>query len=582
MWWLEHATRLKEERLALSELEEVSPWLKNVKWHAASGPTFEVDFDVVHGDEIFNMRMRYPVHFPYAPPSVFPKEKQKLSFHQYGAGGELCLEFRADNWEQNITGAMMIESTYRLLSGERAEVTDGENAEVPSAHHETLGQKLRGENYRFLVSPRLREQLLQLEMGKIYRGTFTEHRVEKTDVASMNSITLGEDDNVWSDNTVLKGRRLFNTVIFMTPELSSIAKLLPTELVASLFDIAGFSDEADRIITDSDLTGILLTDGRSVCFGYIATLEEKRKIIWYENVDVPDPEVRLPSSYVELENKSVGIIGCGSIGAKIAASLARSGIGKFVLIDDDILMPGNIVRHDLDTRGAGHHKVIALKDRLKGISPNCKVISRQIALGGQESASSAASALEQLNDCDVIIDATAAPEAFNKCAAIATLKKKCLVWAEVFAGGIGGMIVRARPNIDPPPFAARRQVYSWCEERGVPWTADATRYDAQEEGQPTLVADDGDVSVIAAHATRFVTDILTQTEESIFPYSAYMIGLKAGWMFSQPFQTEPIILNPEPWEAPAPIDQEAIKEAVDFMMSLLPKTDDNDESSSTA
>ena len=581
MWWLEQAVRLKEERLAISELEEHSTWLQNIEWNAASGPTFEVDFDIVHGEETFNMRLRYPVHFPDTPPPVYPQEKQKLSPHQYGAGGELCLEYRADNWEQHITGAMMIESANRLLSGERPD-EEGNEGEVPSAHQENIGQKLRCETLRFLITPDLKEILKQLEIEKVYSATFTEHRLEKTDVASINSITCAEKGNLWHNTTVLRGDKTFNALLVVTPKLPSVAKLFPTESLVDALGYAGFTDEADRIVNDSDVKGILLTDGDSTCFGYIIRSEEKRKIIWYENIETPELEVRLPPSYTELKDKSVGIIGCGSMGSKIASSLARSGVEKFVLIDDDILMPGNIVRNDLDTRNTGHHKAIALKDRLKAISPKCKIISRQIAIGGQESAGAAASALEQLTDCDLLIDATANPEGFNRCSAIAQLKNKSLIWAEVFAGGIGGMIVRARPDKDPPPSVARRQIYNWCEEQGVPWTAEASGYDAQDEGLPPLVADDADVSVIAAHATRFATDILAQPDESIFPCSAYMVGLKEGWMFSQPFETHPITLTPESWKSPKPIDQEAMKEAMDFMMSLIPKTEDKDEDSASA
>ncbi|MCT4372027.1 ThiF family adenylyltransferase [Yangia mangrovi] len=40
-----------------------------------------------------------------------------------------------------------------------------------------------------------------------------------------------------------------------------------------------------------------------------------------------------------LADKSVGIVGCGSVGSKVAASLCRTGVGKFLLIDEDIFFP---------------------------------------------------------------------------------------------------------------------------------------------------------------------------------------------------------------------------------------------------
>jgi hypothetical protein len=35
------------------------------------------------------------------------------------AAGNSCLEYRADNWNPSVTGAMMMASTYRVLAGER-------------------------------------------------------------------------------------------------------------------------------------------------------------------------------------------------------------------------------------------------------------------------------------------------------------------------------------------------------------------------------------------------------------------------------------------------------------------------------
>ena len=44
----------------------------------------------------------------------------------------------------------------------------------------------------------------------------------------------------------------------------------------------------------------------------------------------------------EMLKKFAVIIGCGSVGARAALELARAGVGKFLLIDDDILKPHNI------------------------------------------------------------------------------------------------------------------------------------------------------------------------------------------------------------------------------------------------
>ena len=45
---------------------------------------------------------------------------------------------------------------------------------------------------------------------------------------------------------------------------------------------------------------------------------------------------------------SVVIVGCGSIGSHLAMCLAKSGVSKFTLIDNDIVVAENVPRHLCD------------------------------------------------------------------------------------------------------------------------------------------------------------------------------------------------------------------------------------------
>jgi hypothetical protein len=49
-----------------------------------------------------------------------------------------------------------------------------------------------------------------------------------------------------------------------------------------------------------------------------------------------------------------------------------------------------------------------------------------------------------------------------------------------------------------------------------------------------MIADDADVSVISAHLARMSLDTLRPFEESDYPYSAYLIGLRKEWIFQAP------------------------------------------------
>lgn len=59
------------------------------------------------------------------------------------------------------------------------------------------------------------------------------------------------------------------------------------------------------------------------------------------------------------------------------------------------------------------------------------------------------------------------------------------------------------------------------------------------------------MTIIAAHITRLVVDILVR-DETVFPQSAYAIGLRREWIFNAPFETFPIELEAGgEWQQPA-------------------------------
>ena len=74
-----------------------------------------------------------------------------------------------------------------------------------------------------------------------------------------------------------------------------------------------------------------------------------------------------------LAQKRVGVVGLGSGGGFVALSLAMSGVGKFVLIDDDTLEAANVVRHVADLREVGRPKAEAVADLIRQRNPNAEI-----------------------------------------------------------------------------------------------------------------------------------------------------------------------------------------------------------------
>lgn len=543
MWFIRNPERLKSEIAGIETLRDNNAWLVATTNRVLKGPTFGVDFDLVVNGETLPFTLEYPSFFPEIPPSVIPRDGRHYSSHQYGTGGELCLEFRSDNWDPSITGSMMMESAYRLLSGKQ--FTSEDRTVVPSVHQSTLGQQLRGAGGRFLLTCGLKAHAATLPAGTGHRCSVIEiHGPNKTWTAYVAAVG-SPSTPAWNESTI--------------PARSDEAEPALLIRVGSLVDTP-ISDQGalDRLIATTSCDEVVpankkswaritvVTDAHCARLYYSIQYEGNWHLFPYTTIDLTnETAARLPEAYTGLASKKVGIVGGGSLGSKIATSLARSGVGSFILVDDDVLKPGNLVRHDLDTGSLGAHKVDGLESRLRAVAPGVNVRVRRVVLGGQESSGTTASVLDELATCDLLIDATADPQAFNFVAAVARQVLRPMIWAEVYAGGIGGFVCRLRPEHEPSPHAARRQYLAWCRAQGIAWHGDGERYDIERGDAPTLVADDADVAVIAAHASRMAIDALIRPDASAFPHPGYVIGLSTEWIFSEPFDTRPIDFCPD-------------------------------------
>ncbi len=576
MWFIRDHERIKFEVEGIEALRDGYAWLGAVTNRMRTGLKFCVDFDLIVNGKTLPFTLEYPAFFPETPPSVIPRDGVRHSSHQYGPGGELCLEFRSDNWDPSFTGAMMIESTYRLLSGENP--TANERAVVPSAHQDTIGQRLRGSSWRFLLSPELKAYAAGLPTGTGHLCSIIEvngpNRTWTAYVASVGS----SSDPEWQENTIPAGDAKGQSAVLICVASLADVSIVDQQALDSLI-VATSCDSIVSIDKNTSSRFTVIVDAHSARLFLSLRHEEVWHLISYTTVDLTDETARLPSAYDGLATKKVGIVGAGSLGSKIAASLARSGIGSFVLVDGDILKPGNLARHELDVGSLGAHKVDGLESRLRAVATNINVSARRVVLGGQESSGTTASVLDELATCDLLIDATADPQAFNFVASVARRALRPLIWAEVYAGGIGGFVGRLRPDSEPPPHAARRQYFEWCRNQGVPWLGEGVQYDAQRAGTLPLVADDADVTLIAAHASRMAVDVLIRSGASAFPHAGYVIGLSAEWIFDEPFDTRPIDFLPE-GEWRKEISDAQAGAAVDYVLSLLNQSVDADRSSS--
>ena len=76
----------------------------------------------------------------------------------------------------------------------------------------------------------------------------------------------------------------------------------------------------------------------------------------------------------KLQNSKVAIFGIGGVGSYVVEGLARAGVGKFILVDNDVVSVSNINRQIIATqKTVGKVKVEVAKKRILEINPNAEV-----------------------------------------------------------------------------------------------------------------------------------------------------------------------------------------------------------------
>ena len=81
----------------------------------------------------------------------------------------------------------------------------------------------------------------------------------------------------------------------------------------------------------------------------------------------------------KLSEASVMVFGIGGVGSHCIEALARSGVGKLILIDNDTVSVSNINRQSIAYQSTvGQYKTQVMKERIRDINPLIKVETHQM------------------------------------------------------------------------------------------------------------------------------------------------------------------------------------------------------------
>ncbi|MBP5648816.1 MAG: thiamine biosynthesis protein ThiF [Clostridia bacterium] len=136
---------------------------------------------------------------------------------------------------------------------------------------------------------------------------------------------------------------------------------------------------------------------------------------------------------------SVAICGLGGLGSNIAIALARSGVGRLILIDFDRVDVSNLHRQQYKTSQVGMLKAEALKENLKEIAPFVKLECYAEKVTEENAA-------RLLEKASIVIEAFDKAEEKAKLVnfALENMPDKIIIGGSGMAGGGSGNLIRVR------------------------------------------------------------------------------------------------------------------------------------------
>jgi len=145
-----------------------------------------------------------------------------------------------------------------------------------------------------------------------------------------------------------------------------------------------------------------------------------------------------------LRHVTVAVVGLGSGGGFVAQAMAMSGVGRFVLVDNDIIEASNVVRHVADTSQLGQPKVDAVAELIRRRNESAEIDARQGIIEDHWDA---------LDGVDMVVVGVDQEQVKYKINEVCLDKNIPAVYAGVYERGEGGDVVIVRSDAEEPCYA---------------------------------------------------------------------------------------------------------------------------------
>lgn len=226
-----------------------------------------------------------------------------------------------------------------------------------------------------------------------------------------------------------------------------------------------------------------------------------------EIVSIVERQRRAPH-LAQLEDRSVVVVGLGTLGGEIAVELSKAGVGRLDLVDFDRHEAASSIRHVLGIESVGLPKTFAVARACHLMNPFSQSRPQEIYLGDVTwEQDSPLQRLEELLDgSDIVVDASGSHQIQALVARLASERNLPMISCWLTPGFLGGHVLRIIP-VKTSCFIC----FAEDAERGERLRAEAgpeTSVVVRGCSHPTTSGAGFDAGELAAIATRFICQTL--------------------------------------------------------------------------
>lgn len=538
VWWERYPWLLDTEKRALEELGCV--W--KIDAAAFERGSLRIDCEVDHEGRMFHMLAEYPGTYPYFPPHVVLLNHE-YARHQNPTGKNLCLLAREGrDWEPgNDTLAGLLKYQFPVIHAintlqchdervvdEEDRVGEALSSFVPAASGAsiivpddipsselTCGQMdvlARPLDHDFDKSPSINGMVSAI---RDRRGTTVVKAAVKAPAfkEKVAGFWLRLPDRP-SSQVARKPKLLVELMSASVPEFVSALNRAKAGHVLALGFV--YPDELGWRQTSDDWLFLCIRVQRPAKRSQGAKYQ-----IAFLSTDWGGPSalIRRAPALKALHDKSVFMIGLGSIGSPMAMQLARAGVKNLDLLDCDSLQVGNTIRWALGWEYAAAHKATAMADHIAAHYPYTQAKPHDMYIGGPNAVGDA-SDYERLRclaeSSDLIVDASANHRVSHFLSDLAKELEIPFLWLTTTHGAAGGVVGRVIPKQGSGCWQCFQ--YALADE-SIPLPADTGAEEIQPGGcsQATFIGAGVDSDEVAILASRLAVATLAKHSCSSYP-----------------------------------------------------------------